>query len=161
MLSLADLVVRTGRRRLAVAANCSAVELAAVLNGLPADPPERLAAKAAEASAAIASAIADAVSEVSSAVAHRYDVAAVSAAPMLKRLAADRALFFLHADVVPEDLESRYKESSKLLEGLREGSHLVVDADGVPYPRLAGGGGACAEAPAPILTGPEGALRMY
>ena len=138
MLALAELVARAGRKRLAVAANCSAEELDAVLDGLPQDPPERLAAKAAEAGAAIDAAIADAVSEVGSAIAHRYDVARVSASPMLKRLAADRAMFHLHADVVPEDLEMRFEKSLEALKSLREGERLVVDPAGAPYPLLGG-----------------------
>ena len=138
MLTLAELVIRAGRKRLAVAANCSGVELDAVLDGLPEDPPERLAEKAAEARASIDAAIADAVSEVGAAVAHRYDVSRVSAAPMLKRLAADRALFHLHADVVPEDLEMRFEKSLAALESLRDGTRLIVDPAGAPYPLLGG-----------------------
>lgn len=138
MLTLAELLSRAGRKRLAVAANCSTAELAAVLDGLPDDPPENLAAKAVEARASIDAAIADAVSEVGSAVAGRYDVARVSPAPMLKRLAADRALFHLHADVVPEDLEQRFEKSLAALESLRDGTRLIADPAGAPYPLLGG-----------------------
>ena len=158
MLTLAELVARAGRRRLAVAANCTDVELAAVLDGLPGKASTELMSRCAEIMAAIGTAIGDAVSEVSSAAAVRYDVAAVSAAPMLKRLASDRALFHLHADVVPKDLEDRFSESLKSLESLRDGSLIVTDADGAPFPRR---GGARVAAPDPVLTGPGGALGVY
>lgn len=158
MLTRAELADRVGRRRLRVAANCSDAELDAVLDGLPAGASDDLTGRVADAASRIDTAIGDAVAEVASAVAQRYAVSTVTAAPMLKRLAADRALFHLHADVVPEDLEERRDHSLKLLAALRAGKRLVTDAAGSPYPRI---GGPQVSAPEPILTGADGALAGY
>lgn len=155
-LTLGELVERHSPKRVATAANAPSETVEAIASG------ELLSgAEAAEADAArsrIETAIRDAVSEVESAVALRYELP-LDPPPLLKRLVADRALFHLYGEVVPEDLESRRIESLALLKAIRTGERLLIGEDGTPLrrrPRVRSS--TPAEA---VFTGVDGVLAEY
>ena len=161
-LGVAGFAARVQRERIAAAVNATEEAVAVLVGDPPADlTPDRLAEVTAEAEAArkrIETALGDARDEVASAVAVRYEWNAVRGSALLKRLIADRALFHLHGDAVPEDLEDRRRNSLVLLGALRKGSRVLVDEQGEPFSERAR---VRVVAPEPILTGSDGALEAY
>ena len=78
--------------------------------------------------------------------------------PLLKRLVADRALFHLHGDTVPKDLEERHKNSESLLKQIRKGERVLVTEDGTVIPQLPR---VRITSPEPEFSGPGGRLEAY
>ena len=138
-LTLEEFAARVQRERIATALNVTKEAVAVLLGDSPADIDENdrleLQAEADAARESIQTALVDARDEVASAVAVRYEWNAVRDSALLKRLIADRALFHLHGDVVPEDMEALRRNSLVLLGALRKGSRVLVDDRGEPYLR--------------------------
>ena len=159
MFSISDLAARYRRDQIATAANADPMVIDYLLDGPPPGVDmSGMTSDRAAARRAIETAIEDASSEVASAVASRYDWAEALETPLVKRLIADRTMFDLHGEVIPEDLEARRRNSLVLLGALRKGSRVLAGADGAPLaerPRVA------SAAPAPILSGPDGLLERY
>ncbi len=153
-LTIAELLERYADERVATAVKASVETVAAIRAGEPIEDAETVRIQN-----RIETAIADAISEVQSAVAPRYALPLESdPPPLVKRLVADRALFHLHGDTVPAGLEDRHKSSQELLEQLRKGERVLVDADGTVIPqrprvRMSSG--------EPEFAGPGGALEAY
>ena len=154
-LTLGELVERHSAERVATAAQTSAETVEVLARGETLTGDE--AAEAEAARSRIETAITDAVSEVESAVAIRYELP-LEPPPLVKRLVGDRALFHLHGDVVPEDLESRRILSLSLLKAIRTGERLLIAEDGTP---LRGRPRVRSSNPEGVFTGSGGALEAY
>ena len=122
------------------------------------DDVTRLTPEADRAARRVQTNIAGATGEVASAVGVRYDFSAVEDAPMVARLVADRTMIFLHGDVVPEDLVTRRADSIRMMGMLKNGTRILHDAAGQPYPQRAT---MRVRAPDPLLTGLDGLLDAY
>ena len=123
-----------------------------------ADALEALRRAASDARVRIETAIGDAAGEVASAVGVRWDWARVQDAPLCLRLVADRAIAYLHGEIVPDDLEQRRSQAVVTMGMLRKGTRTLVDAQGVPYPARAT---LRVRAPKATLSGKDGLLEAY
>ena len=132
-LSIGDLLARHSDKRIATAADARVEAVEALRAGVVPDDPD-VRAEAVEVRGRIETAITDATSEVESAVALCYELP-LEPPPLLKRLVGDRALFHLHGDTVPEDLESRRTNSLSLLKAIRAGERLLIGEDGTALRR--------------------------
>lgn len=137
--ALADLLSRFRRDQVAAAAAVDAGAVALLAGEAPDDPDGELQAQADAARPTMERAIADAEAEAASAVAVRYGWNAVRDLPMVRRLIAERALYLLYGDTLPEDMEFRRRDSAAQLERLRDGRQVLVGADGEPVAALDGG----------------------
>ena len=155
-LTLSELVERHSPERVATAAQTSAETIEVLARGET--PSGDRATEEEAARSRIETAITDAVSEVESAVALRYELPLVEPPGLVKRLVGDRALFHLHGDVVPEDLESRRILSLSLLKAIRTGERLLLAKDGTPLkrrPRVRSSN------PEGVFSGQNGTLGAY
>ena len=143
-MDAAQFVDRVRRGRLAAALNVTDVGLSVALGILavasaPDDPGDEDSAEGAEAARRIAAAIDDAAGTISAAVATRYRwTPEIRSAPALLQIASDLAYAGLWGDDVPEGALEAWRSSRKRLERIAAGESRLVDAQGVPYPLLAG-----------------------
>lgn len=161
MLTPESLALRYTPEQLATALDVEADVVCTMLGTPPETDAETLAelrTAAAGARERLETAIGDAAGEVASAVGVRYDWARVQGAPLCRRLVADRAIAYLHGEVVPEDLEDRRKQAIVVMGMLRKGSRVLVDAEGVAYPQRET---LRVRAPDAVLSGPDGFLELY